>query len=348
MFARRCRRLGPWSPRKTLASSPLTIPSWPRPGRSFGFPPGGSPPGTGRTPTGPRLHLGRQGAFPTDGHGRGPAMKWVLYNLTTTTQGGGVEMSVWSLGKELALRGHEVTIIGGQSRRPLPAEAAGLQVLTFGFTPRERFVDLGTRARKLMERLSFARQALPGLRGGGFERLLIFKSYDLAPALWAARREHAGGLFERWQRVLPWLRTVGTTLGLPGSGQHLHRRTDKARLLFAMPGKSPGGEHGLLWPGGPRPGVGPFLRPSPRRASPGDGGALGGLERCAAGHKRFGPAQGQLPPSQALGGWRGALSPGTGALRPEGWGWQPGVSIGFFASDPSGCLLRPGYRGAVP
>ncbi len=115
-------------------------------------------------------------------------MRWALYNLTTTTQGGGVEMSVWSLGRELASRGHQVTIIGGQGQRLLPALAQGLQVLTYGFTPRERFPDLGTRARKLMERLSFARQALPALRQGGFERLLVFKSYDLAPALWAARR----------------------------------------------------------------------------------------------------------------------------------------------------------------
>ncbi|MBI4798316.1 MAG: glycosyltransferase family 4 protein [Desulfarculus sp.] len=115
-------------------------------------------------------------------------MRWALYNLTTTTQGGGVEMSVWSLGRELARRGHDVTVIGGQSQRPLPALAQGLGVRAFAFTPRERFPDLGTRARKLMERLSFARQALPALRAGGFQRLLIFKSYDMAPALWTARR----------------------------------------------------------------------------------------------------------------------------------------------------------------
>lgn len=115
-------------------------------------------------------------------------MRWALYNLTTTTQGGGVEMSAWSLGQELARRGHEVTIFGGISQRPLPAEAAGLTVRTFAFTPRQGFPDLGTRARKFMERLSFARQALPALGQGAYERLLVFKSYDLAPALLAARR----------------------------------------------------------------------------------------------------------------------------------------------------------------
>ena len=115
-------------------------------------------------------------------------MRWALYNLTTTTQGGGVEMSVWALGRELARRGHQVSIIGGRGQRGLPPEAMELEVLTFPFRPRQSFPDLGTRARKLMERLSFARQALPALTRSGFDRLLIFKSFDLAPALWAARR----------------------------------------------------------------------------------------------------------------------------------------------------------------
>ncbi|MFZ5587758.1 MAG: glycosyltransferase family 4 protein [Thermodesulfobacteriota bacterium] len=115
-------------------------------------------------------------------------MRWALYNLTATTQGGGVEMSVWAIGRELARRGHAVTVLGGQAPRPLPAEAAGLEVRRFAYTPREKFPDLGSRARKLMERLSFARRAIPTLLEGGYERVLAFKSYDLAPALWAGRR----------------------------------------------------------------------------------------------------------------------------------------------------------------
>ncbi len=50
-----------------------------------------------------------------------------------------------------------------------------------------------------MERLSFARKALPFLKQGGFERVLIFKPYDMAPVLWATRKSnvkigfHSGG-----------------------------------------------------------------------------------------------------------------------------------------------------------
>ncbi len=114
-------------------------------------------------------------------------MKWVLYNLTTTTSSGGVEMSVWALGRELARRGHQVTIYGGASPRSLPSWAGELEMLTFPYRRREEFPNLGSRAIKFMERLSFARRALPELRRRGFERLLVFKPFDLGPALWARR-----------------------------------------------------------------------------------------------------------------------------------------------------------------
>ncbi len=113
-------------------------------------------------------------------------MRWVFYNLTSTTQSGGVETTTWLLARELLARGHEVTVVGGRSSRPLPPEAEGVQVVTFPYRPRQAFPDLGSRARKLLERLSLARRALPFLRGAG-ERLVVFKPYDLGPALWAAR-----------------------------------------------------------------------------------------------------------------------------------------------------------------
>lgn len=114
-------------------------------------------------------------------------MRWALYNLTTTTSSGGVEMSVWALGRELARRGHEVSVYGGLSQRPIPDWAGGLEVLTFPYRPRETFPRLGSRAVKFMERVSFARRALPELERRGCDRIMIFKSFDLAPALLARK-----------------------------------------------------------------------------------------------------------------------------------------------------------------
>jgi glycosyltransferase involved in cell wall biosynthesis len=114
-------------------------------------------------------------------------VRWVIYNLTSTTQSGGVETSSWNLARELLARGQEVTVVGGQSTRRLPPEAAGVKVASFPFRPRETFPSLGSRARKLMERFSLAQRAVPFLRANS-DCLLILKPYDLGPALWAARR----------------------------------------------------------------------------------------------------------------------------------------------------------------
>jgi glycosyltransferase involved in cell wall biosynthesis len=98
-----------------------------------------------------------------------------------------VETSVWWLARELAAAGEQVCVVGGHSQRPRPELPPGVEVVTFPYTPRERFPHWGSRFRKLMERLSLARRAVPFLGRGGFQRLVIFKPYDLGPAVAAAR-----------------------------------------------------------------------------------------------------------------------------------------------------------------
>jgi len=117
-------------------------------------------------------------------------MRIALYNLTTTTKFGGVESFVWDLGRELARRGHAVTIIGGVGKRREPAP--GVRVLMFPFLDRYRFQTLPLLRRayaeaKLLERLSLAIAALPELIAGGYDIIHIQKPYDLGPALLARR-----------------------------------------------------------------------------------------------------------------------------------------------------------------
>lgn len=117
-------------------------------------------------------------------------MKWALYNLTSTTQSGGVETGVWRLANALARMGHEVDIIGGTASIDLPDFERGVRVLQFAYRSRDSFPDLGSRARKFMERLSFARKAGEALRGG-YDRVILFKTYDIGPVLWALRKDKA-------------------------------------------------------------------------------------------------------------------------------------------------------------
>ena len=61
-------------------------------------------------------------------------MKVALYNLTTTTQYGGVESFVWEVARGLAQRGAQVTIVGGEGSIRRPYEK--VRVVTFPFTSR--------------------------------------------------------------------------------------------------------------------------------------------------------------------------------------------------------------------
>jgi D-inositol-3-phosphate glycosyltransferase len=117
-------------------------------------------------------------------------MRIALYNLTTTTKFGGVESFVWDLARELAGRGHEVSVIGGVG--PRREAAPGVRVLTFPFVSRAfwQAVPLLRRAyaeAKLLERLTMAVPALAHLAMAGYDIIHIQKPYDLGPALLARR-----------------------------------------------------------------------------------------------------------------------------------------------------------------
>jgi glycosyltransferase involved in cell wall biosynthesis len=111
-----------------------------------------------------------------------------IYNLTTTTKVGGVESFVWDLSRELAKRGHSVTIIGGAGEQREVAE--GVCVITYPFIKRSFWQALPPLRRayaeaKLLERLSMSLSALPQLIRGGYDIVHLQKPYDMAPALLA-------------------------------------------------------------------------------------------------------------------------------------------------------------------
>lgn len=117
-------------------------------------------------------------------------MKVCLYNLTTTTQYGGVESFVWEVARGLAGRGVAVTIVGGDGeiRRSFP----DVRVVTFPFTSREQLRKLPGLAKqytltKLAERLTFGKNARRFMRQERFDVVHIQKPYDLPAAAWFKR-----------------------------------------------------------------------------------------------------------------------------------------------------------------
>lgn len=118
-------------------------------------------------------------------------MRVCLYNLTSGYKNGGLETFTWGLAEALAALDHEVEIVAGEGERVSPSPK--IRLVQFPFTPREAFPNFGTRFRKLAERLSFARKALPYLRQGCFDVVLINKPYDFF-VLWQLKRSGYAGV----------------------------------------------------------------------------------------------------------------------------------------------------------
>lgn len=112
-------------------------------------------------------------------------MNICFYNVTASHRIGGLETYCWEAGHALAKRGHKVTIVAGEGgyRR---YEDVGL--VRFPFAERSRFPNLGTRFRKLMERLSFGHNAWRRLVEGNYDAILINKPFDF-PAMWWAKQK---------------------------------------------------------------------------------------------------------------------------------------------------------------
>jgi glycosyltransferase involved in cell wall biosynthesis len=111
-------------------------------------------------------------------------VKVALYNLTTTTRWGGVEMFVWEIATQLAARGYRVEVFGGRGSQELRRRVAGVKVRRFPYIDRDvwRKVPLLSRQytlTKLLERLTMMPFALPALLAGRFDVVHIQKPYDL-------------------------------------------------------------------------------------------------------------------------------------------------------------------------
>jgi glycosyltransferase involved in cell wall biosynthesis len=118
-------------------------------------------------------------------------MKICLFNVTSTAaplgsaEVGGLEAHSFRLADALGRRGHEVVLFGGDGPS---AAATSARVRRFPFVETSRVPDLGSRFRKLAQRLHFAHGCRREFLAEGFDACLIFKTYDFPVArLWRWR-----------------------------------------------------------------------------------------------------------------------------------------------------------------
>lgn len=111
-------------------------------------------------------------------------MKICIYNVTSCHLHGGLETYCWEMGRALARRGHEVSLVAGARGNAWHNEVTLAQ---FPFRLEQEWPNFGHRFQRLMERLSFARLALDHVLSAGYDALVICKPYDF-PVMWHARR----------------------------------------------------------------------------------------------------------------------------------------------------------------
>lgn len=125
-------------------------------------------------------------------------MKVALYNLTTTTQYGGVESFVWEVARGLAQRGIDTTIVGGEGS--IRRAYGGVRVVTFPYLTRAKLRAVPGLARqytwtKLAERISFGWNARAFMERECFDIVHIQKPYDLPAAARLKRKTNSKIVF---------------------------------------------------------------------------------------------------------------------------------------------------------
>lgn len=136
--------------------------------------------------------------------------------VTATVSIGGVQTCVWRLADALAAQGHRITVIGGDGAMR-PKISGSVEVWTFPFVHRDRVLNLGSRFRRIVERLSFARTARRRVLAANFDWIVINKPFDffwawLVPAQGPTRVAFLSGgtdffLFDRIlsRRLSTWM-----------------------------------------------------------------------------------------------------------------------------------------------
>ncbi len=118
-------------------------------------------------------------------------MKVALYNVTTTTQYGGVESFVWHVARGLAQRGIDTTIVGGAGS--IRRAYDHVRVITFPYITRAQLRAVPGLAKqytwtKLAERVTFGFNARAFMQRERFEIVHIQKPYDLPAMKWLKRK----------------------------------------------------------------------------------------------------------------------------------------------------------------
>lgn len=99
-------------------------------------------------------------------------------DVTATVSYGGVQTAIWQLARVLHDCGHEISVIGGEGPIRPDLEGRNIHVHTFPFRSRDAVIDLGSRFRKMGERVSFALAAKKHVNASRYDWIILTKPFD--------------------------------------------------------------------------------------------------------------------------------------------------------------------------
>lgn len=104
------------------------------------------------------------------------------FDLPGTDEVGGIEVYALELGEQLQRRGHDVTLFGGKPKAGRKHRAIPFPHQLFDYIETKDIPKLGTRFRKLVQRLHFGSVSMQALNDARFDIVFVFKPYDFINA----------------------------------------------------------------------------------------------------------------------------------------------------------------------
>lgn len=104
------------------------------------------------------------------------------FDLPGTNEVGGIEVYALELGEQLQKRGHDVTLFGGKPKPGRQHRTIPFPHQLFDYVETKDIPKLGTRFRKLVQRIHFGSASMQALRDARFDTVFVFKPYDFINA----------------------------------------------------------------------------------------------------------------------------------------------------------------------
>jgi glycosyltransferase involved in cell wall biosynthesis len=180
------------------------------------------------------------------------------FDLPGTSEVGGIEVYALELGEQLQKRGHAVTLYGGKPKAGRQHRAIPFPHQLFDYIETKDIPKLGTRFRKLVQRLHFASVTMKALREARFDVVFVFKPYDFINA-W------------RWKTFQPDLKVVMNYQGTDffPTDRFWHRWLDREYAVSPENARLAEARYGEHVPVIPNAVDTALYQPSPALASPG-------------------------------------------------------------------------------